>query len=121
MKCSECQSFRRIGNTDETRQGLCAHSTSYFPVDMDKECVLFPAYEPKCKNCGRFAWDTACMTCDEEDSAIHSGHLCSGFIDMDEEKIVNILVQWRARGIDIQEKLNECMKQANDVKLPEHI
>ena len=42
-------------------------------------------------------------------------------LDMDEEKIVNILVQWRARGVNIQEKLNECMKQANDVKLPEHI
>lgn len=37
--------------------------------------------ELTCKDCARFNNDMACYACDEDDSAVRDGKLCSGFIE----------------------------------------
>lgn len=117
MRCKQCQSFRTIGNTDETGQGLCSFTSSFFPVHKDDECHLKPG-ELKCIDCDRFGNDTACMTCDAEDSAYHHGHLCGGFIDRNVSVITNALMMMRMRGMNYHEKIQEILQCVDNAELP---
>lgn len=117
IKCKKCQSFCSIGNTDTTGQGLCSFPGSYFPVHREDNCHLRPG-ELKCADCDRFGNDTACMTCDAEDSAYHNGHLCVGFIDRNEVAIANALMMMRMRDMDYHAKIQKILHDVDNAALP---
>lgn len=39
------------------------------------------SWQKKCTSCARYNNDMACIACDEDDSAVRDGKLCSGFIE----------------------------------------
>lgn len=117
MKCKDCKHCKYIGNTEETRQGLCNAVLSYFPVVIDNQCVFKPK-RYKCGDCDRLYNDTACFTCRPEDSAYHKNKLCAGFIDKKEVDVMNALVDWKLRGYNIEEKLEKVLKEFKENKIP---
>lgn len=117
MKCKDCKHCKYIGNTEETRQGLCSAVLSYFPVVIDNQCVFKPK-RYKCDDCDRLYNDTACFTCRPEDSAYYKNKLCSGFIDKKEVDVMNALVDWKLRGYNIEEKLEKVLKEFKENKIP---
>lgn len=117
MRCYKCKSFCTIGNTAETGQGLCSFTGNYFPVHQYDQCHLRPG-DLQCKDCDRWGNDTACMTCAEDDSAYHNGHLCPGFIDRNEVVISNALMLMRMRGFDYHAKIQEILQNVDEAELP---
>lgn len=117
IHCKDCQSFQEIGNTAETGHGLCSFTGNFFPVHQSDACHLRPG-ELKCIDCDRFGNDTACMTCEAEDSAYHNGHLCAGFIDRNESVISNALMIMRMRGVDYHDRIQEILQCVDNAELP---
>ena len=117
MKCKDCKHCKYIGNTEETRQGLCSAVLSYFPVVIDNQCVFKPK-RYKCDDCDRLYNDTACFTCSPEDSAYHKNKLCAGFIDKKEVDVMNALVDWKLRGYNIEEKLEKVLNNFKENEIP---
>ena len=113
MKCKDCKHCKYIGNTEETRQGLCSAVLSYFPVVIDNQCVFKPK-RYKCDDCDRLYNDTACFTCRPEDSAYHKNKLCAGFIDKKEEEAFQLSQYYETF---LYEKLNKDLIQLNLDKL----
>lgn len=107
MKCNQCQRFQLIADTEEVGQGICTFPDSWIPVHKDSDCLFHPSGEIKCKDCDRLGCDFACMTCQEEDSAMHGNHLCSSFIDKQAIAVQHAIAVWKARGWDYHQLIEE--------------
>lgn len=117
MICKNCERCVRIGNTEEAGQGICSFPNEYIPVDINSECLFAP--KPyTCGDCDRLDSDAACMTCRAEDSAYHREHLCGGFIDKKEVAILDGLIDWKLRGYDVKQKLEELIQEASEYETP---
>jgi len=116
-KCKECARFLNIENTKETGMGLCSFPNSYFEVNQENDCVYIPK-SYVCGDCARLHFDDGCMTCQENDSAYHNGHICGGFIDRRQENVEDALYDWKLRGYDIDAILNKIKYQVNSSELP---
>lgn len=114
MICEECKQFQPIGNTAETGKGLCKMNDDYMPCDAKSECLFAP--KPyTCKDCDRYKNDFACFTVGADDPVFDEETQtdCSGFIDKKEVELLNIFFEWKMRGINIQEKIDEAFKELN--------
>ena len=97
MKCKNCEKYF---TTATPGHGVCSMPSSYFPTEAENDCCYI---SPRitCKDCGRFGNDFACFTVDEHDDA--KG--CIGFIDMQEEDVLNAFRIWLSRGVYSREKV----------------
>ncbi len=110
MKCKSCRRFKLVSNTNETGQGICTYPDSWLPVAENDECHFELSGEVKCKDCDRLGCDFACMTCQEEDSAMHGEQLCAGFIDKCALDVQRAIAIWKARGWDYKALLEEQVR-----------
>lgn len=118
MTCGRCKSFKTIQNTEECGQGICSFPDSWFPVHKDDTCHLMPTAEILCAHCDRLATDTACMTCEPEDSAMHNGQLCCGFIDIYELKLQEAILTWQARGWNYKAIIEKVIQEVETAPRP---
>lgn len=118
MKCKNCQSFIEIANTESCGKGICKFPNSYFMVGVDDDCHFIPSSEVHCGDCDRCYNDTACMTCEPEDSAYHNGQLCGGFIDRYELEVAKAIEVWKARGWNYQEIIAKVIQDIESAPQP---
>ncbi|MCM1506719.1 MAG: hypothetical protein NC177_06245 [Ruminococcus flavefaciens] len=100
LKCKDCKKYV---NTATEGHGVCSLPNSWFPVESENDCHYLSGAEIKCKDCGRFGADLACITADENDCADD----CMLFIDIEEENLHGIFWKWLQRGTYSREKIME--------------
>lgn len=105
--CGNCTHFSPVANTDTTGMGICRFSNIWMPVSKDSSCFYQPSTEICCKDCDRFSSDSACMTCDENESAMRDGMLCDGFVDKYAIAVRQAIEVWKARGWDYKRMVDE--------------
>ena len=113
MNCNkECKYFSSIANTDETKMGICRFTEGYESVQLDKLCPFTPRdWEPTCADCDRLGNDFGCMTCRAEDSAMHNGHICCGFIDIAEADFMKALTRLKLQNRYSQATVGEWIEK----------
>lgn len=107
MKCKECGNLYRLKNTDSCGVGVCSYPSSYVEVNIENDCLFTPS-PYTCKDCDHYrTHDTACMTAKADDLVGD----CPGFVDNKKVDMYNIMVDWKLRGFNVKDKLEEVYKE----------
>ena len=110
MKCKYCEKYIKIATPGH---GVCSMPDSYFPTMAENDCAYIASGKLTCKDCGRFGNDFACFACLEDDDATG----CGGFIDIQEENVLNAFQIWLSRGEYSREKIMALCDEFEDSEL----
>lgn len=116
MKCTECEYFAPLGNTDECGIGVCRCGDYWGTVsikEVEQNGCPFQIHHhiKTCKECTHFDNDTACMTQKADDTFADQ---CGGFESKETAQLVNTLGTLILNGEYTREELVNFVKETID-------